>query len=111
MAAALADREKSLERPDQTDDAYNQLKARTGDPDWQPKAKVRYERQRVGLLFPCAKNHLAETVEQAIAAGHSVRCWRMRRWIWETWEHHRRKPVVLVDHVAVYKVMRGNEKK
>jgi RNA polymerase sigma factor (sigma-70 family) len=110
VATTLADREKSLERPDQTDAAYNQLKARTGKPDWQPKAKARYERQRIGLLFPCSKNHLAETVEQAIATGHSVRCWRMRRWIWETWEHHRRKPVVLVDHVAVHMVMRGSEK-
>jgi RNA polymerase sigma factor (sigma-70 family) len=106
VAAALA----GGERPDPDEETYRQLKTRTGNPDWQPKAKARYERQRIGLLSPCSKKHLAETVEQAIAAGHSVRCWRMRRWIWETWKYHRRKPVVLVDHVAVYTIMRGNEK-
>jgi hypothetical protein len=110
VAAALADREKSLGRPNPDEETHRQLKARTGNPDWQPKVKARYEWQRIGLLFPCSKNHLAETVEQAIADGHSVRCWRTRRWIWKTWEYHRRKPAVLVDHVTVYTVMRGNEK-
>jgi hypothetical protein len=80
VAAALADREKSLGRPNPDEETHRQLKARTGNPDWQPKVKARYEWQRIGLLFPCSKNHLAETVEQAIADGHSVRCWRTRRW-------------------------------
>jgi hypothetical protein len=110
VAAALADREKSLERPNPDEETHRQLKARTGNPDWQPKAKARYKRQQLGLLFPCSKKHLAEIGEQAVATGHLVKCWRMRRWIWETRKYHRWKPVVLVDHVAV-SVMRGNEKK
>jgi hypothetical protein len=106
VAAALVDREKLLERPDQTDAAYNQVKARTGDPDWQPKAKPRYRRQRLGLLFPCSREHLVETSGQAITDGHLVKCWRMRRW-----KGSLRGTVVLVDRAAVYRVMRGNKKK
>jgi RNA polymerase sigma factor (sigma-70 family) len=100
--SALSDRERSQEQPNPDDESYQQLKNRTGDPDWQPKAKARNERQRLGLLFPCSTAHLWGVAIQAVSSGYPVRCWHMTRWVWQTWKYHRQKPAVLTNRVAVY---------